>query len=132
PIAGSRVSEPRHQIRVLTTSDFILEQSDPEDNRFVFAYTITLENVGEVGARLLTRHWIITDAEGGVREVHGAGVAGETPQPAPGKCFRYRAGAGLTTPVGTLHGSYQWVDDNGVPFVAAIARFRLAVPGLLH
>lgn len=126
------MSEPRRQIRVLTASGFIPEQSDPEDNRFVFAYTITLENIGKVGAKLLTRHWIITDAEGEVREVHGEGVVGETPYLVPGKGFRYRSGAVLTTPVGTMHGSYQWVDDDGIPFDATIPPFRLAVPGLLH
>lgn len=103
-------------------SYFLAVQSEPGEHRYVFAYTVTLENIGEAGAQLLTRHWAITDAEGEVREVHGDGGGG----------LRYRSGAVLRTPLGTMQGSYQWIGDDGVPFDASIPLFRLAVPGLLH
>ncbi len=126
------MAESRREIRVRVASDFLAGQSEPAEARYVFAYTVNLENTGEIGARLLTRHWIITDADGEVREVHGEGVIGETPWLKPGAGFRYSSGAVLTTPLATMQGSYQWVGDDGVPFEAPIPLFRLAVPGLLH
>ncbi len=129
---GTSVTVNRREIKIQITSDFLAHQSDPDEHRYVFAYTISLENSGEIGARLLTRHWVITDAEGEVREVHGDGVIGETPYLEPGGGFRYSSGAILATPVGTMQGSYQWIGDDGVPFDAPIPMFRLAVPGLLH
>lgn len=126
------MTNSEHEIRVQVASDFLPDQSEPANRRYVFAYTITLENIGKVGAQLLTRHWIITDADGEVREVHGEGVIGETPYLKPGGGFRYTSGAVLTTPVGTMQGSYQWIGDDGIPFDAPIPLFRLAVPGVLH
>ncbi len=126
------MTESRHEINVKVASDFLADQSEPANKRYVFAYTVTIENTGEIGAQLLTRHWIITDADGEVREVHGDGVIGETPYLKPGGGFRYTSGAVLTTPVGTMQGSYQWIGDDGVPFDAPIPLFRLAVPGVLH
>lgn len=126
------MTNSEHEIRVQVASDFLPDQSEPANRRYVFAYTITLENIGKIGAQLLTRHWIITDADGEVREVHGEGVIGETPYLKPGGGFRYTSGAVLTTPVGTMQGSYQWIGDDGVPFDAPIPLFRLAVPGVLH
>jgi ApaG protein len=122
----------RHQIEVEVETSYLDEQSEPAEHRFVFAYTVTLRNAGEVPARLLTRHWIITDANGRVQEVRGDGVVGEQPHLQPGQGFRYSSGAVLETPVGSMHGSYRMVGDDGEQFDAPIAAFRLAKPGLLH
>ena len=120
------------RIRVDVETSYIEEQSDPRDKRFVFSYTITIRNDGPVPARLLTRHWIITDANGNVKETRGDGVVGEQPYLKPGQGFRYSSGAVIETPVGTMQGSYQMVTDNGQRFDAPIAPFRLAMPGVLH
>jgi ApaG protein len=120
------------RIRVEVETSYIEEQSDPRDKRFVFSYTITIRNEGEVPARLLTRHWIITDANGNVKETRGDGVVGEQPYLKPGQGFRYSSGAVIETPVGTMQGSYQMMADNGQHFDAPIAPFRLAIPGVLH
>jgi ApaG protein len=119
-------------IRVSVETSFIPDQSDPGSQRYVFAYTITILNEGTEAARLLRRHWLITDANGKVQEVRGDGVVGEQPHLAPGQGFRYSSGAILETPVGTMQGSYQMVADGGARFDAPIAPFRLAAPGLLH
>ena len=122
----------RHRIRVDVETAYLEDQSEPRDRRFVFAYTITIRNEGDVAARLLTRHWIITDADGRVQEVRGDGVVGEQPYLKPGQGFRYSSGAVIETPVGSMHGSYQMVADDGAHFDAPIPAFRLAIPGLLH
>jgi ApaG protein len=122
----------RHQIRVAVESAYLEEQSEPSEHRFVFAYTVTLHNSGQVPAKLLTRHWIITDANGRTQEVRGEGVVGEQPHLKPGEGFRYSSGAVLETPVGAMHGSYQMLGDDGQRFDAPIPAFRLAKPGLLH
>ena len=121
-----------NDIRVDVETTYVPAQSDPEQKRFVFSYTITIRNQGEVPAKLLTRHWIITDANGKVQEVRGEGVVGEQPHIKPGEGFRYSSGAVLETPVGAMQGAYQLVNDRGVTFDAPIAPFRLAVPGMLH
>ena len=120
------------RIRVDVETSYIEEQSDPRDKRFVFSYTITIRNDGPVPARLLTRHWIITDANGNVKEMRGDGVVGEQPYLKPGQGFRYSSGAVIETPVGTMQGSYQMVGDDGQQFDAPIAPFRLVMPGVLH
>jgi ApaG protein len=122
----------RPRIRVDVETAYIEEQSDPRDKRFVFSYTITIRNEGQVPARLLTRHWIITDANGNVKETRGDGVVGEQPYLKPGQGFRYSSGAVIETPVGTMQGSYQMMADDGLKFDALIAPFRLAIPGVLH
>ena len=122
----------RHKISVDVDTAYVEEQSDPHERRFVFSYTITIRNEGEVPARLLTRHWVITDANGKVQEVRGDGVVGEQPHLKPGQGFRYSSGAVLETPVGAMHGSYQMVADDGERFDAPIAPFTLAIPGVLH
>jgi ApaG protein len=122
----------QHKIRVDVDTSYLADQSDPKDKRYVFSYTITIRNEGSVPARLLTRHWIITDANGKVQEVRGDGVVGEQPYLKPGQGFRYSSGAVLETPVGAMQGSYQMVSDDGDHFDAPIAAFRLAMPGLLH
>ena len=126
-------SVPDHpRIHVEVETSYIEEQSNPGDKRFVFSYTITIRNEGRVPARLLTRHWIITDANGNVKEMRGEGVVGEQPYLKPGQGFRYSSGTVIETPVGTMQGSYQMLADNGQQFDAPIAPFRLAMPGVLH
>jgi ApaG protein len=121
-----------HKIRIDVETNYLGEQSDPREQRYVFAYTITILNEGGQPATLLRRHWIITDANGGVKEVRGDGVVGEQPRLEPGQGFRYSSGAILQTPVGTMQGSYQMIDADGEPFEAPIPMFRLAMPGILQ
>lgn len=128
--AGMQTTE--HKIRVHVETSYVAEQSDPQKPRFVFSYTITIRNEGEAPARLLTRHWIITDANGKVQEVRGDGVVGEQPYLKPGQGFRYSGGAVIETPVGVMQGSYRMVADGGERFDAPIAPFRLAKPGVLQ
>jgi ApaG protein len=122
----------RHKITIEVETNYLDDQSEPREQRYVFAYTITIRNEGEVPAKLLTRHWIITDANGRVQEMRGDGVVGEQPYLKPGQGFRYSSGAVLETPVGTMQGSYQMVADDGAKFEAPIPAFRLAMPGMLH
>jgi ApaG protein len=122
----------QHKIRVDVETSYVAEQSDPKERRYVFAYTITLRNEGQVPAKLLTRHWIITDANGKVQEVRGDGVVGEQPHLKPGQGFRYSSGTMIETPVGAMQGSYQMVADDGERFDAPIPPFRLAMPGILQ
>ena len=119
-------------IVVAVETKFITEQSDPAAKRFVFGYMITITNESPQSAKLLSRHWIITDGEGGEREVRGPGVVGEQPHLRPGEQFRYTSGAILTTEIGSMHGSYEFVDDDGVAFSVPIPVFTLAVPNALH
>jgi ApaG protein len=123
---------PEYKIRIDVETAYLEDQSEPKDLRYVFAYTITIRNEGEKPARLLTRHWVITDANGKVQEVRGDGVVGEQPYLKPGQGFRYSSGAVLETPVGSMQGTYQMVADDGAQFDAPIPAFRLAIPGLLH
>ncbi len=122
------MSERLHDIRVTAETQYLPEQSAPERGQYVFAYTITITNVGAVAARLLSRHWVITDANGKIQEVRGLGVVGEQPHLRSGESYRYTSGASIETPFGTMHGSYQMLADNGIPFDAPIAAFRLAAP----
>jgi len=120
------------EIGIQVVTDYVDDQSEPSADRYVFAYTITITNNGDVPARLISRHWIITDANGKVQEVSGDGVVGEQPYLNPGEEFRYSSGAVLETPVGAMQGLYRMEADNGVNFDAPIAPFTLAVPGVLH
>jgi ApaG protein len=130
---GSMLSLPdRYNIEVDVETAFVDEQSDPEQDRYVFAYTITIRNVGEVAARLLTRHWVITDSNGRIQEVRGEGVVGEQPHLEPGEGFRYTSAAMIETPVGSMHGSYQMLADDGTQFDADIPAFSLSIPRTLH
>jgi ApaG protein len=121
-----------HKVRVEVETTYLAEQSDPTERRYVFSYTITIRNEGQVPARLLTRHWIITDANGKVQEVRGDGVVGEQPHLKPGQGFRYSSGAVIETPVGAMQGSYQMLADDGHRFDTPIHPFRLAMPGVLQ
>ena len=125
-------TQTAHKIRVDVSTSYIEDQSRPDEGRFVFAYTITIHNEGTIAAQLLTRHWVITDANGKVQEVRGEGVVGEQPHLQPGQGFRYSSGAVIETPVGAMQGSYKMLADDGAHFDADIAPFRLAKPGLLH
>ncbi|AIL59674.1 Co2+/Mg2+ efflux protein ApaG [Pseudomonas alkylphenolica] len=126
------MSDPRYQIDVSVVTRFLKEQSDPENERFAFAYTITVQNNGSVPAKLMSRHWLITNGDGQVEEVKGAGVIGQQPLIEPGKSHTYSSGAVISTQVGTMQGSYQMFAEDGKRFEAIIAPFRLAVPGALH
>jgi ApaG protein len=125
-------SREDHLISVAVDTRYLEDQSDPEERRYVFAYTITIHNRGTVPARLLGRHWLITDANGKVQEVSGDGVVGEQPHLKPGQRFRYTSGAVLETPVGSMQGSYRMLADDGVRFDAPIPAFTLAIPGTIH
>ncbi len=119
-------------IRIQVITSYIDDQSEPDSDRYVFAYTITITNEGDVAAKLISRHWVITDANGKVQEVSGDGVVGEQPHLKPGEEFRYSSGAVLETPVGAMQGLYRMEAEDGVNFDAPIAPFTLAVPGMLH
>ncbi len=122
----------KYRIDVSVKTAYLADQSAPEMQRYVFAYTITIANIGTVPARLLTRHWIITDANNKVQEVRGEGVVGQQPYLEPGMRFEYTSGAILETPVGTMHGSYQMVADDGAAFDAPVPQFTLSMPRTLH
>jgi len=124
--------DPRYHIQVSVHSDYVAEQSHPADGRYVFAYTVTIRNEGLSPAQLINRHWIITDANGKVQEVRGKGVVGEQPYLKPGETFRYTSGTVLETPVGSMHGSYEMVADDGTRFDADIPAFSLARRTSLH
>ena len=119
-------------VQVEVETQYLPDQSDPQGQRFAFAYTITIRNGGEEAVRLLNRHWIITDGDNQVQEVHGEGVIGEQPHIAPGQTFSYTSGAILETEVGSMRGSYQMIGEDGTHFDAEIPMFTLAVPHALH
>ncbi len=119
-------------ISVDVKTSYIDTQSSEQDNRFVFSYTIKITNSGAVGAKLLTRHWLVTDANGKVQEVHGEGVVGEQPHLQPGETYEYTSGTILETSIGTMGGSYQMIDDKGQPFDATVDEFVLSIPRTLH
>jgi len=129
---GPTEEDRRYALAIDVETSFIPEQSDPDESRYVFAYTITIRNTGTVPAKLLDRHWVITDAEGRVNEVRGEGVVGEQPHLQPGEGFRYTSGTVLETPVGSMQGSYHLRADDGIEFEAPIDPFNLSVPMSLH
>jgi ApaG protein len=122
----------KYDIQVSATPRFLADQSNPENDHYVFAYTISIRNAGAVAAQLVSRHWIITDADEEVQEVRGLGVVGNQPLLQPGEVFEYTSGCALPTPVGTMQGSYQMVAEDGTHFEAEIPEFTLAVPHTLH
>jgi ApaG protein len=131
-IKNPRMTEKKYDITVAARTAFIPDQSDVETGRFVFAYTITITNTGNVPAQLVSRHWIITDSNNQVQEVRGAGVIGEQPLLRPNESFQYTSGTAIATPVGTMRGSYQMVAEDGVQFDAPIPEFMLSMPRVLH
>lgn len=113
-------------------TQYVQAQSEPDNDRYVFAYTITITNRSDQQCQLLNRHWLITDAGGEVEEVQGEGVVGQKPVLQPGESFQYTSGAVLKTPVGSMHGEYEFVDSAGAKFIAPIAAFSLSIPNLVH
>ncbi|MBI3147648.1 MAG: Co2+/Mg2+ efflux protein ApaG [Betaproteobacteria bacterium] len=122
----------KYQITVRTRTRYLEEQSRPEQDHYVFAYTITITNDGSVPAQLISRHWIITDSHHRVEEVRGLGVVGEQPWLKPGESYEYTSGSTLGTAVGTMRGSYQMVAEDGTRFDAPVPEFTLSVPRILH
>jgi ApaG protein len=122
----------KYEISISAETSFIPEQSDLEAGRYVFTYTITMSNTGTVPAQLISRHWIITDAENQVQEVRGLGVVGEQPLLRPGESYQYTSGTAIATPVGRMQGSYQMVAEDGSRFDAPIPAFTLSMPRTLH
>lgn len=130
--ARTMADSKKYQIQVDVKTAFLPDQSDPADDRYVFAYTITISNAGNVPAQLISRHWVITNADEEVQEVRGLGVVGEQPFLQPGSSFEYTSGCSLTTPVGTMRGNYQMTAEDGLQFEAEIPEFVLSMPRVLH
>lgn len=124
--------EKCYEIQVTTATKYLPEQSDEPGDRYVFSYTVTIRNSGNANAQLVSRHWIITDSHGKIQEVRGLGVVGAQPHLRPGESFEYTSGTAISTPVGTMRGSYQMVGEDGTRFDAAIPEFTLSVPRVLH
>jgi ApaG protein len=122
----------KYEFTVTAEPQFLPEQSDPDDGQYLFAYTITVANTGETTAQLISRHWVITDADGKVDEVRGDGVVGEQPVLKPGEAFRYTSGCPLATPVGSMRGTYHCVAEDGTRFDVPVAEFVLSMPRVLH
>jgi ApaG protein len=125
-------SHKRYEFSVSVETAYVPDQSDDAQSRYVFSYTITISNVGSVAAQLISRHWVITDASSQVQEVRGLGVVGAQPLLQPDESFQYTSGCVLTTPVGTMQGSYQIVAEDGTQFEAPIPVFTLSIPRTLH
>ena len=125
-------SAKKYAVSVSTETRYVADQSNEAKDRFVFTYTVTIHNSGTIPAQLISRHWIITDANNQVQEVRGLGVVGAQPLLKPGENFEYTSGTALATPVGTMRGSYQMVAEDGTQFDAAIPEFTLSVPRVLH
>ncbi len=126
------MADHKYQITVTPRAAYIPDQSDADADRYAFAYTITITNTGDVPAQLVSRHWIITDANNLVQEVKGQGVVGAQPKLKPGESFEYSSGSMLATPVGTMRGTYQMVAEDGTRFDATIPEFTLSAPRVLH
>ncbi|MEI8384441.1 MAG: Co2+/Mg2+ efflux protein ApaG [Nitrosomonadaceae bacterium] len=126
------VDNKKYELNVTVNTTYLPEQSDEVSDRYVFAYTITIANTGSVAAQLISRHWIIADGGGSVQEVRGLGVVGEQPLLKPGDSFEYTSGTAISTPMGSMKGSYQMVAEDGLYFDAAIPEFILSVPRILH
>ncbi len=122
----------KYEITVQARTQYLEEQSRPDQDHYVFAYTITIANTGTVPAQLISRHWIITDSNHRIEEVRGLGVVGEQPLLKPGEAYEYTSGSALATPVGIMRGSYQMVAEDGTRFDAPIPEFTLSVPRILH
>ena len=122
----------KYHINVNVNTLYLTEQSDPAADRYVFSYTVSIANIGTVAAQLISRHWIITDAENVTQEVKGLGVVGEQPLLQPGESFEYTSGTAMATPVGTMQGTYQMVAEDGKKFDAEIPVFTLSMPRVLH
>ena len=125
-------SAKKYDVGVSAKTQYLADQSDEAKDRFVFSYTVTIQNSGTMPAQLISRHWVITDSNNQVQEVRGLGVVGAQPLLKPGEKFEYTSGTALATPVGTMSGSYQMVAEDGTQFDAPIPEFTLSVPRVLH
>ena len=123
---------PKYEFSVTVRPQFVPEHSKPDEDKFLFAYTVTIRNTGDVTAQLISRHWVITDANNRIEEVQGLGVVGEQPVLQPGEAFEYTSGCPIATPVGSMRGSYQCIAEDGTAFEAAIPEFILSMPRTLH
>jgi ApaG protein len=121
-----------YEFNVLVKTKYLSEQSDPDRFNYVFAYTITIKNTGQVAAQLISRHWTIVDANNRIEEVRGLGVVGHQPLLQPGEQFEYTSGTVLATPQGSMQGSYFCVAEDGEQFEAHIPEFILSLPRMLH
>lgn len=121
-----------YDIHIQVKAQYLPEQSDPNESRYAFAYTITITNQGSLTAKLLSRHWLISHSDQQQQEVRGDGVVGEQPVLSPGQSFSYTSGAVISTPVGSMQGSYQMISEDGHHFDAPIPAFTLAIPNILH
>ena len=126
------MEDARYGMKIEPVVSYVADQSDPSRQQFVFAYTIRITNTGTVTAQVVSRHWIITDADNQVQEVRGMGVVGEQPVLKPGDTFEYSSGSSIPTAVGTMRGTYQLVAEDGTRFEAPIPEFALSVPRVLH
>ena len=126
------IDAKKYAFSVSVQSAYLPDQSSPDDNQYAFAYTVTIENIGNIAAQLISRHWIITDADNHVHEVKGLGVVGAQPLLQPNQQFEYTSGSVLATPVGSMRGSYKIVAEDGTFFDAEIEPFTLAVPKMLN
>ena len=124
--------ENLYKVDVEVKTEYVEYQSIPSENRYVFSYTVTIKNSGKIPAKLISRHWIISDANGKVDEVKGLGVIGEQPRLLSNQSFEYTSGTILNTPVGTMHGQYKMVADNGYEFDTEIPLFSLNIPKILN
>lgn len=122
----------KYEMNVMVRTTYLPEQSDESIDRYVFAYTVTIANTGMVAAQLISRHWIIADGENDIQEVRGLGVVGEQPLLKPGDTFEYTSGTTISSPVGSMKGSYQMIAEDGLRFDASIPEFTLSVPRVLH
>jgi ApaG protein len=122
----------KYAFSVSVQTAYMADQSSPDDGQYAFAYTVTISNIGSVAAQLISRHWIITDANNQVHEVKGLGVVGAQPLLQPNQQFEYTSGSVLATPIGSMRGSYQIVAEDGTLFNAVIEPFTLAVPKMLN
>lgn len=121
-----------YDVVVAVTPQYLPEESEPDQGRFLFAYTVRITNQGRHPAQVISRHWVITDGEQNVQEVRGLGVVGQQPLLGPGETFEYTSGCPLPTPIGTMQGTFLCVGENGLPFDVPIAEFVLAMPRTLH
>lgn len=125
-------ADKKHDIRIESQSRYLPEQSNPGQGVYAFAYTVTITNAGAVPTQLISRHWVIEDANGRVKEVKGLGVVGHQPLLRPGQSFEYTSGSQIDTPIGKMHGSYFFVAEDGTRFDQPIAEFELSMPRTLH
>lgn len=125
-------TKKKYNVNISVQSEFVADNSDIDNDQYAFAYFITIENKGELGVQLISRHWLILDANDKLQEIHGEGVVGEQPFLQPGETYSYTSSATLETPVGTMHGAYDMLAEDGTHFNAPVEKFTLSIPRTLH